>query len=158
MDVATFVRPEFVKTDVVATNVEELLRQMANELWKTAYVKASFEEAIVQRERKHPSGLPMNGTKIAIPHTNAEHVDRSVLFFVRLARPVEFRAMGDPATVFPVHLVSLFALKDAGGIGDLLEALISVYKDREFRETLLELPDASSVYLYLVNRLGEQAK
>ncbi len=153
MDVTTLVRSEFIRTDVEAHNADAALRYMAGTLLDASFVKPTFEQAIIDRERRNPSGLPMDGPKIAIPHTSAEHVEKSVLFFVRLAQPVEFRAMGDPDISFPVQLISMFALKEAKKIGALLEALITVYKDRDARSTLVELPDAAAIYSFLVDRL-----
>jgi len=39
--------------------------------------------------------LPMEGHKIAIPHTDATHVKESAICFARLAKSVTFQCMGD---------------------------------------------------------------
>lgn len=155
MDFTTLVKPEFVREGFVAEDSESALRGMSRILHEAGYVKESFEEGILERERRNPSGLPMEGAKIAIPHTNSEHVNESVLFFVRLAKPVVFRAMGDPDTTFPVQLISMFALKEAKKIGDLLEALINTYKDKTALEAILAASTADEIYSFLIDRLSQ---
>ncbi len=148
-DAAVFsdlVDPEYVLHDVAATSREEALRAMASLLVERGNCRPSFVEAILERERVHPSGLPMPGPKIAIPHTDAVHVESSVILFARLSQPVEFFSMGDPDESLSVQLVSMFALKEKRLIGDLLQTLITAYQDEKTLMALLDAPDAPAMY------------
>jgi len=149
------VKPDFVLHDLEHPTQRDALRSMAGLLVKRGFCRASFIDAILERERLHPSGLPMPGPKIAIPHTDAEHVHRSVILFARLKQPVEFRSMGDPEERLPVRLVSMFALKEKRLIGDLLETLITVYQNEEILNSLLDAPDASAMYSILHHAVEE---
>ena len=71
----------------------------------------TFPDAILERERLYPSGPPMEGHKIAIPHTDAEHVNQSMILFARLAKPLEFASMGDPDEKISIQLISMFMPK-----------------------------------------------
>lgn len=149
------IRPDFVLHDLDSGDREGVLREMASLLVDRGFCKPSFVEAILARERAHPSGLPMPGPKIAIPHTDAEHVERSVILFARLKRPVDFRSMGDPEQVLPVQLVSMLALKEKRLIGDLLETLITAYQNEQTLTDLLEAPDAGAMYAILRHAVEE---
>lgn len=149
------VKPEFVLHDLEYSTQNDVLRSMAGLLVKRGFCRASFIDAILERERLHPSGLPMPGPKIAIPHTDAEHVHRSVILFARLTQPVEFRSMGDPEERLQIQLVSMFALKEKRLIGDLLETLITVYQNEEILTSLLDAPDSLSMYRILHHAVEE---
>jgi PTS system galactitol-specific IIA component len=143
------VKPEFVLTSISASSREEALIRMAEFLVEKGNCRPSFIEAIVERERNHPSGLPMPGPKIAIPHTDAEHVLQSVILFVRLPEPVEFLSMGSPDDKLQVRMISMFALKEKKRIGDMLETLINVYQREEVLNAILEAENADGIYKIL---------
>jgi PTS system galactitol-specific IIA component len=143
------VKPEFVLDSLSASSREEALTRMAEFLVEKGYCRSSFIEAIVERERNHPSGLPMPGPKIAIPHTDAEHVLQSVILFVRLPEPVEFLSMGSPDDKLQVRMISMFALKEKKRIGDMLETLINVYQKEEILNAILEAESADGIFSIL---------
>jgi PTS system galactitol-specific IIA component len=143
------VKPEFVICDLVADDREDALRKMSRILVDKGYCLPSFVEGILTRERHHPSALPMAGHKIAIPHTDAEHVRTSVILFARLAHPVEFLSMGDVDEKLQVQMISMFALKEKRLIGDLLETLITVYQHDEILAALLRSVDSGEMYAIL---------
>ena len=98
----------------------------------------------------------MEGHKIAIPHTDAEHVNKSVILFARLANPLEFASMGDPDEKLQVQLVSMFALAEKKQIGYLLEVLITAYSDNEVLDAILKAPSAKAIYGILRKAVGEK--
>ena len=135
---------------------EEALNYMSNLLLTRGFVKETFPEAILERERHYPSGLPMEGHKIAIPHTDAEHVNKSVILFARLAQPVEFCSMGDPEEVLSVSLISMFALAEKKDIGKMLEVLINAYSNNDVLDAILKAPSAKDMYDILYQSVGNQ--
>jgi PTS system galactitol-specific IIA component len=137
-----------------ASSKEEALSIMSNMLLSMGYVKESFPEAILEREKHYPSGLPMEGHKIAIPHTDAEHVHKSVILFARLAHPLEFSSMGDPDEKIDVSLISMFALAAKKEIGKMLEVLITAYSSNEVLEEILNAPSAREIYNILYQNVG----
>lgn len=143
------VMPEYVVADLEASTREEALQKMAEYLVEKGNCKPSFVEGILKREQLHPSALPMPGPKIAIPHTDAEHVLQSVILFARLPEPVEFLSMGDPDEKLQVRMISMFALKEKKRIGDMLEALINVYQKEEVLNAILDASDSGEIYTIL---------
>lgn len=143
------VRPECVFENLIATSRDEALTTMARYLVDGGYCHESFVDAILERERIHPSGLPMPGHKIAIPHTDADHVKRSVILFARLKNSVPFRSMGDPHERLPVQMISMFALQEKKLTGDMLETLITVYQRHEILDAILNACDGEEIYAVL---------
>ena len=48
-----------------------LLRKLSQKLIQKGYVKDSFEAALLEREKEFPTGLQLENTAVAIPHTYA---------------------------------------------------------------------------------------
>ena len=149
---------EYILDDLQAQSREEALEQMANYLVDRGNCKKSFVDGILHRESIHPSGLPMPGPKIAIPHTDAEHVNESVILFARLSEPVTFLSMGSPDDQLEIRMISMFALKEKKRIGDMLETLINVYQDETVLQAILDAPDSDAIYSILKNAVDEAGR
>ena len=118
MNIEDILKEDCIIENLKASTKEEALSAMCRILLSQGYVKDSFPAAILERERLYPSGLPMEGHKIAIPHCDSEHVNKSVILFARLEKPLEFSSMGDPDEKIQVQLISMFALKEKKKIGN----------------------------------------
>ncbi len=150
------VKEEFIVTDLAANSRDEALEHLAEILVTRGACAPTFPRAIIDRERMHPSALPMRGHKIAIPHTDAEHVYESTILFARLKRPVLFRAMGSVSDELPVRLISMFALREQDQIGDLLETLITVFQDEKLLGRILRAPSPRRIYTLLREAIRER--
>ena len=158
MKIKDILKTECILVDIDTTSKEATLKLMAEKLHSLGYVKESYIQAIQDREINYPSGLPMEDIKIAIPHTDAAHVNQSVICFARLKDNIEFSVMGDPDQKIPVRLISMFALKEKKKIGDLLETLITTYQDNEVLQALLDADDESEIYTILHDNVGKNLK
>lgn len=152
------VHEDLILDDLAAATREEALAQMAGILVERGFCKPEFVQAILDREAAHPSALPMAGLKIAIPHTDAIHVNRSALLFARLRQPVEFRSMGSPEEKLSVGMISMFALKEKKLIGNLLETLLTVYQHEAVLESLFRAPDRSAMFHILKENVEKYGK
>ncbi len=152
------VKPDFVLGDLRASTREEALIQMAEFLVEKGKCEPTFVDAILKREQLHPSGLPMPGPKIAIPHTDAEHVRQSIILFARLTEPVEFLSMGSPDDKLEVRMISMFALKEKKRIGDMLETLINVYQNEDILNKILDAGDSEEIFQTLKDAVKQYGK
>jgi PTS system galactitol-specific IIA component len=156
MKIEDVLKEDCIIENLEAASKEEALNTMSKILLAKGYVKESFPEAILEREKHYPSGLPMEGHKIAIPHTDAEHVNKSIILFARLAKPLEFASMGDPDEIIQVSLISMFALAEKKEIGKMLEVLITAYSNNDVLEEILNAPSAKAIYDTLYKAVGAQ--
>jgi PTS system galactitol-specific IIA component len=154
MKIEDVLKKDCIIEKLEAATKEEALSAMSNMLLAGGYVKDSFPGAILEREKKYPSGLPMEGHKIAIPHCDAEHVNKSVILFARLAQPLEFASMGDPDEKIQVSLISMFALAEKKEIGKMLEVLITAYSNNDILDAILKAPSAEAIYDILYRNVG----
>ena len=158
MKIEDILKTECILGNIDAPSKEIALKIMAEKLYSLGYVKESYIQAIQDREASYPSGLPMEDVKIAIPHTDALHVNQSVICFARLPENVEFSVMGDPDQKIPVRLISMFALKEKKKIGDLLETLITTYQDNSVLQSLIDAADEKEIFNILFENVGKNLK
>ncbi len=152
MDQHTFTdlfREDCIIDNLDVSSREEALAVMAEHLVSLGFCHHTFPQAILDRERVYPSGLPFRGYTIAIPHTDVVHVRQSVILVARLPVPVLFQSMGAPEDVLPVQLISMFALKEREAIGDLLETLITVYQREHALTALIQASDRFEMFRIL---------
>jgi galactitol PTS system EIIA component len=124
--------PEFIYLHQPAKSDCEILLFLAEQLMEKGVVKESFYEAIIKRERMFPTGLPMAGVGVAIPHTNAKYVNQNQIAIAILANPVPFRMMGLPERVVDTSIVFLLALKEPGRHIKMLEELTELIRKTHF--------------------------
>lgn len=116
------------------STAQEVLETVAALALDRGFVRPTFAEALVDRERQHPTGLP-TPTPVAIPHTDVEHVVRPALAAVLLDPPVPFGEMGGMGGDVAVRLVVVLMVTDPAGQVGLLSRLI----------TALRAPDLGAV-------------
>ena len=122
---------------------EEMLRLLSNALYKKGYVKETFTESVIDRERNNPTGLQVEDLiNIAIPHTNIEHVIRPTIVVVKKSdhSSFAFRRLDEPDETIPVSVVFLLVVKEPSGYVDFLADLTDLFKKSEFVDSLLSEP------------------
>ncbi len=92
------------------TENEEVIRFLCKHLLQTGFVKKKFCEAVLNRERKFPTGILLGELNIAIPHADFNYVNKSAAALATLANPVLFHRMDKPEESIPVHIVILIAI------------------------------------------------
>ena len=60
---------ELIAIDVDAKDYEEAIRKVGSLLYKNNFVKNTYIDAVIAREKDFPTGLNLDGISIAMPHT-----------------------------------------------------------------------------------------
>ena len=128
---------------------------LARTMAEQGLVRSTFEDAVLRREAASPTGLPMAGRKVAIPHADPEHVIAPAVALCTLRRPVLFSEMGNPQKELPVELVAMLALPDEQSCQQELVHLIELFQDAAFVERLCLAPDGESLFALLCGEDGE---
>ncbi|WP_208922167.1 PTS sugar transporter subunit IIA, partial [Enterococcus cecorum] len=81
---------QLVFRDLKVKTQEEVLDCLSNKLLELGFVKDEYVEAIKQREKEYPTGLPSTEPVVAIPHANYEMVDKTTLAIATLKEPILF--------------------------------------------------------------------
>lgn len=118
--------------------IEDVVNQMAESLEERGYVKDSYSSAVLEREKVFPTGLPTEPIGVAIPHTDAEHVNNDAISIGILKEPVQFEEMGTSggSTFVDVSIITMLAISNPSQMIPLLSQLAKSYQDSDFLNSL----------------------
>ncbi|NRT32884.1 PTS sugar transporter subunit IIA [Clostridium beijerinckii] len=125
-----------MNSDLIALNLEvknkeEVIQELGKRMFEKGYVKSTYIDAVLEREKTLPTGLDIGEMCVAIPHTDSKHVNQSNVALAVLKNPVEFRNMIDPSKKVEVMVVFLLAINDPDSQVTLLSKLMSVFQNVE---------------------------
>lgn len=145
-----------VMLNIEANTQTEALEKLAGRLCETGYVKESFANAILEREKVFPTGLPTEGYGVAIPHTDVEHVNKPAIALGILKNSVKFNLMGDidPNNQVDVRIMFMLAIKEPHMQLKLLQDIMEVIQDSELLQKMVQAPDVEA----LIQATEEYAK
>lgn len=137
--IVQLLHPEGVLINSEFTSAEEVIKAIGNKLFAAGFVKASFVNAAIEREKTLPTGLPLvGGINAAIPHTEIEHVIKPALGMATLKNEVNFRNMVSPDELVPVRLVFLLALEKPKTQVEMLQEVAGVLQNPKLVSDLLK--------------------
>ena len=125
---------------------KKLLKGLAETLFSKGYVKDDFAKAILAREEEFPTGLQLEKTAVAIPHTYSEYVKKPFIYVVKLAKPVTFIQMGTSDVEVNVHFVIVLGISEPKNQTGLLVELMNVFGQEKFIEQLQNGQTEEEIY------------
>lgn len=111
---------------------DDAIKKLASLLKENGFVKNSFTEAVIKREIIFPTGLPTEPIGIAIPHTDAEHVNKGAMAVGILSEPVVFNEMGNLDSTVNVSIITMLAISNPDALIPILMQLARTFQDKEF--------------------------
>lgn len=126
-------------------NYEEVIKLGSSLLLSVGTVKDTYEQNVLDREERFPTGIPTDSIGVALPHTDSEHVNTSQIAFLSLARPVMFRYMADKSTDVPVSLVFMIAMREPHEQVGILKNLMGLLRDRKALAALQACTDKTDL-------------
>ena len=142
MDQKSIISKELIFNNVVVSNREDALRFIASKLVEKEYVKESYVDAVIERERVYPTGLPTETYGVAIPHTDIVHVNEPGIGIAFLQEPVPFVMMGTDDVEITVKAIFMLAVKEPKAQLHLLEKLMDIFQDQQVLKDMLKLNEA----------------
>ena len=109
-------------------------------------VKFSFLTSIIEREKEFPTGLDLGKYKIAIPHTNPEHINKEAVIFVRNKNKVIFRDMGMDLNDLETDFIFVLLVKKNGEQIEVLENLMNLLSEEVLLDKLKDVKTEEEVY------------
>ncbi len=137
---------ELIYTDLAPSDYEELFASLSEDLGAKGYVKDSWLEAVIAREKQYPTGLGFDTVGIAIPHTDPEHISKPYIAFIKLEKPVVFDFMasaGDPVEAEFVVNLGIQHSEDQVG---MLQKLMGIFATEEYVEALRNAEDIEKLF------------
>ena len=129
---------EIVIFKFLANSKEHALKTLSDCFLEKDLVTPDFYDGIITRESNYPTGLFVNETGVAIPHTDGDKVKRSQIGFMSLSKPVKFMDMADKNKSIDVKLIFMLALKEANEQLTTLQKLIDLFQNKNLIGQLKE--------------------
>jgi len=132
IDSANMAAPVLPRADLSFIRLEaessaDVLSAFAKKALEVGAVHPSYEAALMERERDHPTGLPTI-IPVAIPHADVEHARVSGLGIAMLAQPVAFGEMGGADTTIAARVAVLILVTEPHAQTEMLTQLIAVFQ------------------------------
>ena len=121
--------------DVSYNDCFEFLENISDELLNLGYVKNSFKDAIIAREKVFPTGLPVEPIGVAIPHCDSEHVNKPGIAFARFKDDVVFNNMAGEGEV-NVKIAFVLIVKEKEKQVKILQKLMETVSNSEIISNL----------------------
>ncbi|MCC0782014.1 PTS sugar transporter subunit IIA [Clostridioides sp. ES-S-0108-01] len=128
---------------IEVSNNEDALKFLGQHLFDKQYVKESYIQAVVSREKKYATGLPTEIYGVAIPHTDIVHVNEPGIAIGILDKPVKFIMMGTDDTEIDVKVIFMLAVKEPQEQLQLLEKLMTIFQDESMLNNIVDLNEES---------------
>ena len=96
-----------------ARDAADAIRALGTLLYHQGYVRDTFVEAVLEREKSFPTGLPTAEIQVAIPHADVEHVVKPGIAIGILEEPVEFGEMGSEDQKVRVKIICMLAVRQS---------------------------------------------
>jgi len=140
---AEYIVKDAIILDADVSSAEEIIRALSKNLMAAGYVRSTFADAAMSRERSIPTGLPLGGTiNAAIPHTDIEHVLKAGVGMATLRKPVIFQNMISPEESVEVRLVFILALDQPKSQIEMLQEVAGVIQDPQL---VMDLVNAKTI-------------
>lgn len=124
--------------DLKVKNQEEVLDCLSTKLLELGFVKNEYVEAIKQREKEYPTGLPSTDPVVAIPHANYEMVKQTTLAIATLREPVLFENMENHQEKLPVQIVIMMAIGEPHGQIEMLQKIVGIIQNQDLRKKMIK--------------------
>jgi len=135
-----------------AKSNEEIIKKLGTLLYEQGFVKDTYIDAVLEREKVFPTGIATEVTGVAIPHTDSIHVNQSAIAIATLHTPITFEAMGYPGKIVDnVEIVILLALKDPKKVMDVIRLIMGVFTSEPMLNSLLDASSTEEIKQIFIN-------
>ncbi len=127
----------------------ELLKFLGTQLINQGNAKDTFVDALLKREQVTPTGIQTKSISVAIPHTDAGHVNKPAVVVATLKEPVKFCLMEDPEQNTDVSLVFMLAVNNPDEQIELLMKMSSILSDGELLVKISKCTSKEEILEYM---------
>jgi len=153
MDLSDLISSEGIIPALKANSKKQVLQEVAKKAAAmTGLAQRDVFDTLLQRERL---GSTATGNGIAIPHGTLQGLERVVVLFARLEKPVDFEAIDEK----PVDLVFLLLAPERAGADHLnaLSRISRLLSQPKVPEKLRSSADSDTLYALLTEPIASHA-
>jgi|GEM_PF-4861502 len=143
---------KFLTYSLKGTRVEAL-SFLSDNLEELRYVKEHYKDALLDREKKHPTGLVLaDSVNIAIPHTETAFANEDVFVIGIPQNEIFFHRIDDIDKSISVDMIFLFVIKDPENYLKFLSILTENFASKNFLD-LIKHKDLENIEVFLENNV-----
>ncbi|MCM3799933.1 PTS sugar transporter subunit IIA [Caldibacillus thermoamylovorans] len=139
-DARLILNEDLIEFGLDVSNFQEAFLIMGQNFIKHKFVKETYPNALIEREKAYPTGLLTSSIGIAIPHTDPIHVIKGSMGIGVLKRPVIFKTM-DTREEMEVSVIFMLAITHPSAQLKMLQKVIEIIKDDK---TLLRIKESQN--------------
>jgi galactitol PTS system EIIA component len=144
-EMLTMISERLVLINIEATSNLHAIELVANHLNNEGFVSNDYKEAVINREKKYPTGLQTLSEGIAIPHADPDYVISEAIAIATLDTPVQFKRMEMPESDLDVKIIFMLAINNPMKQIKTLQELTRIIQNKEILERLCKAKNSSSV-------------
>lgn len=110
---------------------DQLFTAVADKAKSLGYVNDQFLVKIKKRESEFPTGLQLEKQGVAIPHTDADTIEKEFIAVITNSN-TQFHRMDDPSQEVAANAVFVLGLNQPHAQLELLQSLMALFQDDEF--------------------------
>lgn len=152
MQISNIFSENLVAIDLEVPDKVSAISTLAELLYKNNYVKATYLDAVLEREKVFPTGLAVDPFGVALPHTDSVHVKQTGIAVGILSKSVQFQAMDAPDKAVEVKLIFLIAMKKSEMMVEILQKLAGVFQQPQILENLSTAAEPARV-IQIINSI-----
>lgn len=132
-----------------AIDKKDCIHKLGGLLLAGGFVKESYVDAVLEREKHFPTGLAVEELSVAIPHTDIEHTTKPAIAVAILNSPVEFFEMATLNVVIYPEIIFLLSIVNPEDQVLWLQRLVTLFQKKGFLTKLKQSKDSEACYQYL---------
>lgn len=125
----SLLKPELIFFDFEASDRLDFFTRLSQVLQEERYVKETWLEAILEREKSFPTGLACEAVSVALPHVDPEHITKPYIAIIKPHTPISFDGMADTGLVEAELIVNLGLQAHAEDQVAALQAFLNIFID-----------------------------
>jgi len=138
---------EYMKCKV--SNSSELFNHINNDLRHFNYVSERFLSEIIKREDQYPTGIETSSMGIALPHVDAEYVNKNALIICSLDPSIPFFRMDDINKEIEVKIAFILLIKDPHMHVDTISKLTQIWQKKELLDQIYNASSKTEIIMAL---------
>jgi len=135
----------FIHPQISCDGQKGVIHYLCSRMVEKGYVTEEYYDQVIEREKKHPTGLPTLPVAPAVPHADPIGVKSTGIALAVLEQPVDFRAMDNPRRTLAVSLVFLMSFIKGDQIA-VLRWISNVLGNQEIVQQITKSTQAVQAY------------
>ena len=138
MELIKFVNEELVFNNRECKTKEEFFKMVHDKAFENGFVKEEFYEKVLNRENTFPTGINLGEYGVAIPHTDAEYINKEFIAICTFENPIVLKSMEDENEEVNVKLAFVLGFNQPHNQLSALQELMGVIQNAETVKKLID--------------------